>query len=121
MEGSHQDATLKLNWQLQLVQEKMTGLKNEISQKLKTKLPKCEIDFIEAPDIFFGGLPVEKKMGKFELPNKMGLSILPNPTNAISVNDTVISPDPSNGIFKKYLEEQYTKRGLASDLQKSFS
>ena len=61
--------------------------------------------------LFFGGQIVQGKNG-MELPNAMGLSILPNPTNAISVNDTIITPDPSNAAFKKYLEEEYRKRGL---------
>lgn len=104
----------------QLVQEKMDSLKTEVSQKLKSKLPQCEPDFIEVPDVFFGGMPVEKEKGKYELPEGMGLSVLPNPTNAISVNDTLIAPDPSNDVFQKYMEEQYKKRGLKAEFVDTF-
>lgn len=104
----------------QLVQENMDTLKKEVNQKLKSKLPQCEPDFIEVPDVFFGGMPVEKAKGQYELPKEMGLSILPNPTNAISVNDTLISPDPSNDVFQKYMEEQYKKRGIKAEFVDTF-
>lgn len=103
-----------------MIQEKMDALKSEITQKMKKKLPMCEPDFIDAPDLFFGGMPVEKSKNQYELPKGMGASILPNPTNSITVNDTVISPDPSNGEFKKYLKEQYEKRGLKADFLDTF-
>lgn len=103
----------------ELVQTHMDSLRTEIQSKIKNKLPQCNIDFIEAPDLFFGGQIVQGRNGK-ELPNGMGLSILPNPTNAISVNDTIISPDPSNAAFKKHLEEEYRKRGLNPEFVDTF-
>lgn len=103
----------------ELVQSHMDNLKIEIQAKLKNKLPRCSIEFIEAPDLFFGGQVVHGRNGK-ELPNGMGLSILPNPTNAISINDTVISPDPSNAAFKLYLEKEYRKKGLNPEFVDTF-
>lgn len=104
----------------QLVQEKMDALKAEVTQKLKNKLPQCEPDFLEVPDIFFGGAPIEKENGKYELPDKMALSVLPNPTNNISINDTIIAPDPANDVFMKYMKEEYAKRGLKSEFVDTF-
>ena len=104
----------------QLVQQKMDSLKAEINQKLKNKLPECNPDFIEVPDVFFGGMPVELENGNYELPDGMGLSILPNPTNAISVNDTLIAPDPSNDVFKSYMQMEYKKRGLKTEFVDTF-
>lgn len=104
----------------ELVQEKIDELKSNIKNKLKERLPQCNVDFIEAPDLFYGGPVVENEKGKKELPNNKGLSLLPNPTNAITINDTVISPDPSNIIFKRYLEEEYRKRGLYAEFVDTF-
>lgn len=104
----------------QLVQEKMDALKTEVTQKLKNKLPQCEPDFLEVPDIFFGGAPIEKENGKYELPDGMALSVLPNPTNNISINDTIIAPDPANDVFMKYMKEEYAKRGLKSEFVDTF-
>lgn len=103
-----------------LVQEKMDALKAEVTQKLKNKLPQCEPDFMEVPDIFFGGAPIDKGNGQYELPQGMALSVLPNPTNNISIGDTVIAPDPSNAAFMKYMKEEYAKRGLKSEFVDTF-
>jgi hypothetical protein len=40
------------------------------------------------------------------------LAILPNSTNSISVNDLLITGDPNNDAFRRYLDTQYTSRGL---------
>lgn len=103
-----------------LVQAQMDSLKNEVTRKLKAKLPQCSIDFIEAPDLFEGGSPVENAKGGYTLPEGMGASLLPNPTNAISVNDSVIAPDPSNAAFRKYMESEYKKRGLRAQFVDTF-
>ena len=99
----------------QLVQEKMDALKLDVTKKLKAKLPQCETDFIDFPNLFSGAVPVEVEPGKNQLPKGFGGSLLPNPTNAISVNDTVISPNPSNASFKKFMQDEYSKRGLKSE------
>lgn len=93
----------------QLIQEKLNTLKLEIKKKLHKKLPTCNTDFIDAPDLFFGGKPVQISEGKFELPEGSASSILPSPANAITINDTVISPDPSNEAFRKYINKEYKK------------
>lgn len=98
----------------QLIQNKMDSLKKEITIKIKNKNSRCEVDFIDVPNLFLGQL-VEKSPGKYELPSGSTSSLLPNPTNAITVEDTIISPNPSNESFKKYLEEQYSLRGLKSE------
>lgn len=104
----------------ELVQEKMDNLKKEVTEKLKRKFPQCEVDVIDTPDLFFGGAPVEKEKDKYELPNQFGLSILSNPANAISINDTIITPEPANGVFRKYIEDQYKKRGLNPEFIDTF-
>ena len=95
-----------------IVQGKMDRLKTEMQARLADKLPQCSVDFMDTPDAFFGGEPVQKPDGSYDLPKEMGLSILPNPTNGISVNNTVITPEPGNKSFKDYIEAEYKKRGL---------
>lgn len=102
-----------------LVQSKMNSLKVEVAKNLKKKFPSCNIDIFDVPDLFYGGAVVEEPGGK-ELPASIGNSVLPNPTNSISINNTIISPDPSNSAFKKYLTEEYKKRGLESKFVDTF-
>lgn len=104
----------------QLIQEKLNALKLEVKEKLRKKLPTCNTDFIDAPDLFFGGKPVQISEDKFELPYGMAQSILPSPANAITINDTVISSDPSNGAFRKYIDKEYKNRGLSSEFVDTF-
>lgn len=103
----------------ELVQREMDSLKADIQAKMKNKLPSCEMDFIEAPDLFYGGEVVEGPNGP-ELPRNMGLSILPNPANSITANDTLISPEPGNEAYKKYLTDEYRKRGLTPEYVDTF-
>jgi hypothetical protein len=36
------------------------------------------------------------------------------------VNDTLISPEPNNKIFKEYVDHEYKKRGLKTDYIDTF-
>jgi len=103
-----------------LIQIEMDNVRNEIRKKIKDKAPNCEPDFIEVPNLFIGGRPFINDDGALELPMKMADSVLPNPTNSISVNDTVISPDPSNAAFRNYLTKEYEKRGLKHEVVDTF-
>jgi protein-arginine deiminase len=103
-----------------LVQDQMDSLREEVEQKLRAKLPQCRPDFIEVPNIFYGGTPVERVGGGYALPNQMGVSLLPNSVNAISINDTVISPYPFNDVFQDDIINEYKKRGLRADFVDTF-
>lgn len=97
-----------------IIQERMNGLKRDITEKISRRIPGCTPDFLEMPDVFFGASPVRQANGTYTLPTDPGriLSVLPNPTNAISVNDTVISPEPGNSAFKDYIVQEYEGRKL---------
>ena len=43
---------------------------------------------------------------KRELSDLEGNSLLPNPTNGVVSNDTIIYPDPSNQAYRDYLTRQ---------------
>ena len=94
------------------IQKQMDMLKNDVYAKLKSAMPPtCNPEIIEVPNLFYGGSVVTDDNGNKSLPNQLGNSFLPNPTNAISINNTIISPDPGNAAFKRYLEAEYKKRG----------
>lgn len=103
----------------ELVQQEMDNLKRDVAERMKEKFPNCNIDIVDTPDLFFGGHVVKGPNGD-ELPHQRGDSILPNPANAVSVNDTVISPDPSNAVFKKYIQNLYASKGLKSEFVDTF-
>ena len=96
------------------VQNQMDQLKIDIKAKLKNKLPACEPDIIDVPELFWGANSFRDK-GKAKLPNGFGQSFQPGPTNSISVGDTNIIPEPYNASFKAYLETEYHKRGIKTD------
>ena len=98
-----------------LVQEEMDGLQSVLSQRIKSKL-NCTPDFIQTPDLFFGGNLVKKSgQDAFELPNHSGRSVLPNSTNSVFIGDSLIIPEPGqNAQFKAYMQEEYAKRGIIS-------
>lgn len=97
------------------VQKTMDEFKKEIEAKVKAKNLACQnVSFIDAPDLFFGGTVVRNGTRR-SLPSEVGLSILPNPTNAITVGNTVIMPDQMNNSFRKYMEGVYAKNGLKTE------
>jgi hypothetical protein len=95
------------------VQEKIDAFRNEMVTKLKIALPSCKIDFIEVPDIFAGA----DKEGKLvdDPRNGFGKALLPNLSSSVSLNDVIISSDPSNKTFRDYVRTEYEKRGLRVD------
>lgn len=97
------------------VQREMDALKQDLKSKLKSKLPQCTPDFIDAPDLFMGGAVIRNPDGTVDLPEQMGDSVLPNPTNAVSIENSVIAPEPGNDSFKKYMTSELQKRGLKAD------
>ncbi len=102
------------------IEKKMVALKKDIAEKLKLKFPRCETDFIDAPYIYDGIGVYESKPGVFEISKHAQNSLLPNPANSLTVNDTIISPEPGNGAFKEFLSGEYTKRGLKSEFVDTF-
>ncbi len=104
-----------------LVQKKMDKAKVDMRTKLKERLPKCNIEFIDVPDLFLRGqavkiegapnnAPIEER---FELPKGVMVSLLPNATNLVVVEDTLVAPDPQSATFRDYLSDTYqNKLGL---------
>ena len=107
----------------------MDEAKKIIRKRLKERLPQCgEPRFIDVPDLFYGGSPVEKEgsapssreVDRFELPRRMAFSLLPNPTNAVVVGRTVLLPHPQNRAFERYLKKSYEKQGAKVDFIDTF-
>ncbi len=110
-----------------LIDEKMQINKDRIQKKLKERLPQCQPEFIELPDLFHpsGEYQVELKSNLsasckinpsavecYQLPTKSMLSIQPNPANAITVHHSVLVPHPQNASYAKYIEGEYKKLGI---------
>jgi hypothetical protein len=101
----------------ELVQKKMDEAKLKIEKQITKNLPKCagKVNFIDVPNLF-SGVMKENEDGSKELPKEgNGDSLLPNPTNSVIANDTVIFSDPQNSLFKEYLEVQMKENGLKTD------
>ena len=89
-----------------------------IKDKILSRLPQCIkwYNEIEVPNLFYGDSPIETADKKLELshPGTAG-SFLPNPTNSVLVNKTVIFSNTGNKLFNNYLSEEMTKKKMKSD------
>lgn len=98
----------------EIVQKHMIQLKKTISQKLKSRLPQCEVKFLDMPQLFTGGGEALVRKNPIELANKSGEAIFPNATNGISIRDTVLTPKQYNTAFSNYIDKAYRGVGLKS-------
>lgn len=101
----------------ELVQEKMNESKKKIEAQILKKLPQCkgQFNFIEVPNLFSGVLK-ENEDGTKELPLEgNGDSLLPNPTNSVIANKTMLFSDTQNANFNEYLKKEMNKNGLEAD------
>ncbi len=100
-----------------LVQENMNAIEREILDRVFARLPQCRsfVKVVKVPDLFYGDA-MENHDGSFSLPIRgNGGSLLPNPTNSVVSNDTIIYPDPQNTIFRDYLQRESSSLGLRSN------
>lgn len=99
------------------IQESIDKDKALIRQKILARLPQCEkyYDVLDVPDLFYGSPPIQKN-GKFELPRPSDAnSFLPNPTNSVLMNRTVLLPESGNDAFDSYIEGELKKRKLNTE------
>ena len=89
-----------------------------IKNKILSRLPQCTkwYNEIEVPNLFYGDSPIETENSKLEL-SRPGIarSYLPNPTNSVLMNKTVLFPDTGNKLFNNYLSEKMTEKKMKSD------
>jgi len=101
----------------QAIQESIDKDKQLIRSKILSRLPQCEkyFDFLDVPNLFYGSPPIVKD-GKFELPKPSDVdSFLPNPTNSVLMNRTVLLPETGNTTFDNYVEEELKKRKIKTE------
>lgn len=101
------------------VQKRIDKFKGDILSGVQKSMSGCKPDIIEVPDLFFGDT-VKNPDGTHSAADGSGHSILPNPTNAITVNDTVIAPEPYNEAFKQSAVSSYESKGLKSEFIDTF-
>ncbi len=89
-----------------------------IKNKILSRLPQCTkwYNEIEVPNLFYGDSAIEtadKKLA-LSLPGTAG-SFLPNPTNSVLMNKTILFPDTGNKLFNQYLSQEMAKKNMLSD------
>jgi hypothetical protein len=114
LSGNHKLAILN-----ELIQRKMDQARELMRRRVHQRLPQCEITFLELPQIFAGGAPVETDAPagapleqRYALPEGTMTSVLPNGANALSVRDTVMVPHPHNSVFAEDTRAQYQRLGI---------
>lgn len=98
------------------IQKSINESKKKIIDQVLSRLPQCKpyLLTVDVPDLFYGTLKVNAD-GTKELPKPgTGGSLMPNPTNSVMSNNTLIISDPQNGLFKTYMEKELEKNGVKS-------
>lgn len=105
---------IKLNNQ---IQDSIDKDKELIKNKILARLPQCGkyFDILDAPDLFYGSAPIEKD-GKLQLPNPGDInSFMPNPTNSVLMNKTILLSESGNPSFDNYVEQELSKRKIKTE------
>ena len=103
------------------IQDSIDKDKELIKSKIILRLPECAkyFDILDVPDLFYGAKAIEKN-GKFILPmdNIVGgavNSFLPNPTNSVLMNKTILLPETGNPAFDSYVSKELEKRKIKTE------
>lgn len=107
----------------QAITESVERDKALIKSKILSRLPQCAAYYneIDAPGLFYGGKAIKEADGKLSLKRPdTGDSFLPNPTNSVLMNKTVIFPDSGNKLFNNYMQEEMEKRKMKADFISSW-
>lgn len=108
---------LEYNEAIQASLDKDTAL---IKSKILSRLPQCAkyFDVLEVPNYFEGGPLIEEPVtGKGRLPKVEGNggSFLPNPTNSVLMNKTLLFSDAGSTAFNDYLAQEMKNRKMNAD------
>ena len=107
----------------QAIDESIEADRILIKEKILNRLPQCSKFYneIEAPGLFYGKGAFVNKDNKLEL-LKPGVvnSLLPNPTNSVLMNKTIVLPDSGNNLFNDYVSEEIAKKKMNTDLISSW-
>lgn len=100
----------------QLVQKAMDESKKKITDKILSRLPQCRkhLSVMDVPNLFYGTTTVDEN-GKKELPLPGdGGSFMPNPTNAVVANKSIIFSDPQSPLFRDYLTQELKRKNVGT-------
>ncbi len=97
----------------QLVQKEIDDFKLVLKQNMKERLPHCDPEVIDIPDLYFGRIVEENGIRRPAMASAN--SILPSPSNSVVINGTVLYSNPLNKTFENYLSETSRRLGLKSD------
>lgn len=101
------------------IEESIQADRKLIKNKILSRLPQCAKYYseIEAPNIFYGDEVIKNEAtGKFELPKPGTVSsFLPNPTNSVLMNKTLLFPDSGNRTFNQYMVQEMNKIKMKAD------
>lgn len=91
------------------IEKSIEADKLSIKGNVLSRLPQCKKYYseIDVPNLFYGKkLVIDPKTKKFVLPRPGTVaSFLPNPTNSVLMNKTLVFPDTGNTVFNQYLAD----------------
>lgn len=103
------------------IQESIDKDKELIKSKIILRLPECAkyFDILDVPNLFYGAKAIEEN-GKFTLPKDniasgAVSSFLPNPTNSVLMNKTILLPETGNPAFDSYVSKEIVKRKIKTE------
>lgn len=103
----------------ELIQKEMDEIKKNVMAKVQARLPACKIEALDVPYLFETGSLIENEAApagtpnylKYGLPLEKARSLIPNVTNAVVAEDSLLVPEPHNAAFKKQILAAYKKTG----------
>lgn len=100
-----------------LVQESIDRDKEKVKKSILARLPQCEkyFEMTDVPDLFYGGGNdvYTDADGKRKLASPGNVrSLLPNPTNSVVMNHTLLIPESNNNTFNDYINEELKKKRM---------
>jgi hypothetical protein len=98
----------------ELVQKELDRIKTKILSAMKSKLPECEIDILDVPNLWGGAIAIDPDGSHKLAPREesSGFAMYPNPTNSTEIGRTLLMPRLYNERFDTYIESEVGKRGL---------
>lgn len=100
------------------IEESIAKDKALIKSRILSRLPQCQkyYDELDVPNIFFNGKTYKTSDGKIHLQRPSSASsFLPNPTNSVLMNKTLLVPNSENDLYNDYLKDELKKRKIKTD------
>jgi protein-arginine deiminase len=90
----------------QLAQKELDQIRLILEDKILARFPQCKPEFIEVPALYR-----TKETDGSDMDSE-AIALFPTLVNLVAIENTIISPNPHNKVFRSYMENIYQNLGL---------